>query len=275
MQRSRLRILPLAAIRPHEVADPSREARIERRLREDGVLRDPLMVGAISDMEDYVLLDGTNRRRALQSLELPFGLVQVVEYSDPNAVQLSTWCHSVRVPFPEIVEAARSVPGVVVSPLAELAAADALQSPGTIAVVLSKGQAAAISRASEYPYSRADQLRALVDLYEDRMTRLDCNPAEVEELAQTLCDPEREGATLVAFPPISRSQVVTMALRGTHIPAGITRHVILGGRALRVNVPLELLDGTRSLEEANQELQKHLAALQPRLYREPTILFDS
>jgi hypothetical protein len=66
-----------------------------------------------------------------------------------------------------------------------------------------------------------------------------------------------------------------MAMRGALIPAGITRHVIMGGRALRVNVPLEMLRGSESLEEARQALKRHLASLQPRLYREPTILYDS
>jgi hypothetical protein len=64
-------------------------------------------------------------------------------------------------------------------------------------------------------------------------------------------------------------------MAGALIPAGITRHVILCGRALRVNLPLELLDGSRTLEEANALLQDHLSGLQPRVYQEPTILFDS
>jgi hypothetical protein len=59
------------------------------------------------------------------------------------------------------------------------------------------------------------------------------------------------------------------------IPAGITRHIILSGRALRVNLPLEYLGGTQSAEEANGALQRHLRALAPRTYTEPTILFDS
>jgi hypothetical protein len=179
------------------------------------------------------------------------------------------------MPFTEIVGAAATIPGVAVAPLSELAASDALDTHSTVAVILCRDETAAISRAAEYPHSRAEQLRTLVDLYEDRMTRVDCEPADVEELAQTLCDPARDGGTLIAFPPISRSQVVTMAMRGLLIPAGITRHIILTGRALRVNLPLALLDGSLDGEAAHQALRRHLAALQPRFYREPTILYDS
>ena len=70
-QRVRLRIVEAASIRPHEIADPGRERRIEQRLRSDRLLRDPLVVGEVPDVDGYVLLDGTNRKRALAALELP------------------------------------------------------------------------------------------------------------------------------------------------------------------------------------------------------------
>jgi hypothetical protein len=67
---------------------------------------------------------------------------------------------------------------------------------------------------------------------------------------------------------------VAMALEGALIPAGITRHILLQGRGLRVNLPLEFLRSSH-LDTANDFLRSHLAGLHPRLYREPTILFDS
>lgn len=270
-----LELAPLDAIHPHELADPARKQRIERRLAQDGVLRDPLIVGAIPQFDGYVLLDGTNRLEALRSLGLAWGLVQVVDYSGAGSVSLRTWCHSTEVPYEMIAGQAAAIPGIAVEPIAQLGASDALTAHGTVAVLLGKDRIAAITRVNEYPHSRAEQLRALVDLYEERMARLDCDPANIEELAQTMCEPNNHGVTLVAFPAITRSQVTTMAMRSALIPAGITRHVIMGGRALRVNVPLEMLRGTQSLAEARRALQRHLASLQPRLYREPTILFDS
>jgi hypothetical protein len=275
LQGGELDLVPLDAIHPHELADAVRETRIERRLAADGVLRDPLMVGSVPSVDGYVLLDGTNRLQALRSLRLSWGLVQIIDYSGASTVHLRTWCHATPVPFDTIAGGAAAIPGVAVEPLAELAASDALATHHTVAVLLGKDRIAAIARVSEYPHSRAEQLRALVDLYEDGMTRVDCDPSNVEELAQSVCASAAGGVTLIAFPTITRSQVATMAIRGALIPAGITRHVIMGGRALRVNVPLDMLRGEHSLEDARQALQRHLASLQPRLYREPTILFDS
>ncbi|HEY8685426.1 MAG TPA: hypothetical protein VIO57_07455 [Chloroflexota bacterium] len=274
-QRGALDLVPLQSIHPHELADPAREERIERRLAMDGVLRDPLIVGTVPRLDGYVLLDGTNRLQALKSLGLERGLVQVIDYSGAGTVSLRTWCHSTPMPFESLAARSARIPGVAVEPIAELGAADALAMHSTVAVLLGKDRIAALTRVEEYPHSRAEQLRALVDLYQHSMTRVDGDPTNIEELAQSMCESPSGELTLVAFPPITRSQVVTMAMRGVLIPAGITRHVILEGRALRVNVPLEMLRDTGSLDDAREALERHLSGLQPRLYREPTILYDS
>lgn len=271
LQRMRLQIVDASLVRSHEFADPGREHRIFKRLRDDRVLRDPLIVGTVPDVQGYVLLDGTNRTRALAELGLPYVLVQLIDYADEHNVQLQTWCHAADLSLPDILGGIMQIPGVTTLELPPLATGDALRSLSTLAVLANRDEQFAVSRIPEHPESRAEQLRSVVDLYEFCMVRMDCAPDEVEQRARSL----PVTRSLIAFPPFARSQVVTMAIRGTLIPAGITRHVIAGGRALRVNVPLEMLDGTSDLDTANALLQRHLDALQPRLYREPTVLFDS
>jgi hypothetical protein len=173
----------------------------------------------------------------------------------------------------ELLQGTASIPGVNPSPLPPLAAEDALVSVRTLAVLLDRTRRYVIERSPELSISRTEQLRQLVELYEDRMVRVECGPDELEQRAQTLT--AEGGNLLVAFPRFSRSQVVAIAIEGALIPAGITRHVIHCGRALRVNVTLGLLDGCRSLGDANASLQAHLTTLQPRMYGEPTILYDS
>jgi hypothetical protein len=270
-----LKIVDTEQVRPHEVADRGREHRIEKRLQVDGVLRDPLIAGAVRDLEGYVLLDGTNRKQALVALGLPRVLVQVVDYADQHAVQLRTWCHAAAGPRERLLTLAGSIPGLVVSALPPLAAAEALDSATTLAVLLDRRDRYVLTRTADFESSRSEQLRRLVHLYEDSLVRIDCDRDAVEERANALGASGGEHRVLVAFPAFSRSQVVSLAMAGALIPAGITRHVILCGRALRVNLPLELLDGSRTLEEANALLQDHLSGLQPRVYQEPTILFDS
>lgn len=273
MLTPQLRIVPLESIKPHEIADNVREQRIERRLIADGELRDPLLVGAVPAVEGFVLLDGTNRLNALKNLRIPLAMVQVVDYADEHAVQLRTWSHQGHVPYAEIIAGAGAIPGVEAVPIPALGVDDVLRRPQTLAVVLDHRNQSALIRDEDAP-SRADQLQPLVDLYESTMVRVDMNPESVEEEAQNLRN-ESGPVTLVAFPPFSRSQVVTMATRRRLIPAGITRHIILCGRALRVDLPLEVLRESPDAATAERLLREHVSRLQPRLYQEPTILFDS
>lgn len=273
--RITLRLVSTDQVHPHEIADPVREARIERRLREDGLLRDPLVVGAVPDVEGHILLDGTNRQRALRSLGMPLVLVQIVDYADPKSVQLRTWCHAAGLQMGQILEAAAAIPNVTQEALPLLGADEALAAPTTLALLLDGRHGAILSRPAGHGHAHSEQLRVLVDLYERSMERVDCDPEEIEERAKALAGGQPGPTTLVAFPRFSRSQVVGTALNGTLIPAGITRHVILMGRALRVNVPLEMLSAGNELESANEALERHLSDLHPRVYREPTVLYDS
>lgn len=268
-----LRIVPADAVLPHEIADPGREQRIEQRLREDGLLRDPLLVGAVPDLGDYVLLDGTNRQRALKILGLPWIMVQVLDYADQQAIRLRTWCHAAHYPLEDILSGARRISGIEIEMLPPLAAVDALSESTTLAVLLDQKHRYLLRRVADAP-PRALQLRELVDLYEDRLVREDCDPEGAEEYAKDLQGMAGHAVTLLAFPAFSRARVVGMAMQQTPIPAGITRHVVLGGRALRVNLPLDVLS-LPSVDVANAALELHLHNLHPRFYREPTILFDS
>ena len=273
--RTRLQIVATEHVLPHEIADPGRQQRIEDRLRVDGMLRDPLMVGLVPDLDDYVLLDGTNRKGALAGLGYPRVMVQIVDYADQHAVQLHTWCHATHLPMRDLLEVVSSLPGIIPTSLPPLAAQDALTASDTLAVLLDRRERYALTMMPEHKVSRTEQLCRLVDVYEQRMDRVGCDPEEVEEHAQKTSAATGDAGVLIAFPRFSRSQVVAMALEGALIPAGITRHIILCGRALRVNLPLELLGDAATLDAANEAFERHLSGLQPRTYQEPTILFDS
>lgn len=262
-------------VHPHEVADPAREERIQQRLHEDGILRDPLMVGTVPDVEGFVLLDGTNRQRALHNLGLPFVLVQVIDYADVHTVQLRTWCHAARMALDEIANAAIATPNVSRDALPLLGTDEALNDPTTLAVLLDGRHGVILSRPPGNARTRSEALRGLVEHYESVMERIDCEPEELEERAKERSEGSSQPSTLVAFPPFSRSQVVSIALNRALIPAGITRHMVLTGRALRVNVPLEMLSGDWDSDSANDALKQHLSKLRPRVYREPTVLYDS
>ncbi len=83
---------------------------------------------------------------------------------------------------------------------------------------------------------------------------------------------------LIRFPSYVPEEIMHLADNGYKLPTGITRHII-HGRALRVNVPLDLLmDEKRTTEEKNEWLRnwskQKLARREIRYYQESTFLFD-
>ena len=90
---------------------------------------------------------------------------------------------------------------------------------------------------------------------------------------------------IVAFPKFTPEQVVQIATRlatganrenAVKIPPGITRHIIVEGRALRINFPLSVLKAEGiSLETKNELLKEFLRKKKkPRRYEEPTFMYD-
>ncbi len=270
---ARLAIVDAAQVHPHEVPDPKRVSRLLARFQDDLVLRDPLIVGALDGIEGFVLLDGTNRRAALLEAGYKKLMVQIVNYNDRHCVHLRSWAHLVRMPISALMEHIEQVEGVDVRPIPGDQADAALEQSGVLAAIHNQLDNWVLVR-DRQSASRAKLLRDIVTIYEDRMERESRDDEPIAEKLLELSLREKE-FVLVTFPRFSRQQVANLAVRETPIPSGITRHVLLCGRALRVNLALELLSERTSTAMANDLLGDHLSRSHPRRYLEPTILFDS
>jgi hypothetical protein len=237
------------------------------------MLRDPLLVGAMPNADGYVPWMAQTGTARYRRLTLAGARASSRLHRFPCRAT-ATWCHATTIDVQQIADGAESISDIEVHQAPPLETAALLGDMHTLAVVLGRKAHYVLRRNLDARTTRADQLRQVVDLYEHVMIRVDCDPEDVEERAGLLGETVAGEQTLVAFPRFSRSQVRTMAVEGTRIPAGITRHIVLRGRALRVNVP-PLLHSDRSIEDARAGLQQHVRRLQPRHYQEPTILFDS
>jgi hypothetical protein len=96
------------------------------------------------------------------------------------------------------------------------------------------------------------------------------------DLIQTLERTDRV-PSIVLFPSWTPSEIVRFARDGDLLPAGITRHVI-PGRALNVNVSLDILSIDTPTTSANEWLDQWLTAKikrkKVRYYHEPVFVFD-
>lgn len=269
-----LAILGLDQVRPHEIPDPGRVGRLGIRLVEDGTLRDPIMVARVEGVKGFVLLDGTNRRMALQNLNCRRVLAQIVDYEDRHCVNLLTWSHLVDMSIADVLQMIGLIQGIDIEPIGQDQTDKALGRAASVAAVHSGEHSWLVSRSGKR--SKPDLLLDLVEGYEECLQR-EARDEELisDKLQEVRSRPGGHDSVLVTFPRITRQQVVDLALSGTLIPAGITRHVIRCGRALRVDVPLEWLGSGMPMREAEIAFQNHLAKLRPRRYLEPTVLFDS
>src|SRR3954447_16002212 len=107
-----LRIVPLAAVVPHEQADPRRVARLSRRIAGDGLLKNPIIVTPIPGTSQYMVMDGADRSTALAQIGARDVLAQIVRYDQPG-VALTTWHHLITGIEPnELLTGIAALPGL-------------------------------------------------------------------------------------------------------------------------------------------------------------------
>lgn len=269
----------------HEHADEKRVARLETRLRMDGYLKNPPIVAPIPGTGRYVVLDGANRTSAIQRIGCPHHLVQVVDYN--SQVELLTWHHLItgREPATFLQEIA-AIDGILVKPASLQAARSALADRSILAylaIPFSEGETPAQVYTAECesgggngdPQGSTAMLNAMVNTYKGD-PKVAIHRVSTDQLQELMAYYD-DISGLVVFPAYTREDILRLAQAGTRVPAGITRHII-SRRALRVNVPLDLLCSDAPLEEKNawwhDQIKRKLAANEIRLYQESTYLFD-
>ena len=269
-----LRFVAVDSLVPHERHDEQRMVPLVRKLREQGVLKNPPIVAPLDDEGRFVVLDGANRAMAARAAGLPHLVVQVVRYGDPG-LQLSTWYHAlVGFPHDELGLKLAAIPGLECHPETLTHARAVLARREALAFVVCGDGSVDILCGGRDLTGRNDLLNAVVDSYrgDTRFLRVASDSLEAAQSRHP------DVTALVVFPRFEPDEVIELATSGARLPAGITRHLVRW-RALRLNIPLERLsDGTQSLEVKNRWLhdwvQEKLRQRQVRFYEEPTVLFD-
>ncbi len=288
-----LKIVPVGDIVIHEHFDKTRSPRLAKIIEEAGMLQDPPIVarmgGGKHRLGKYVHLDGANRITVFQEEDLlncQHILVQIVDYFDPESVKLSTWCHLTQqnkdsflsrlqskgfVPLPMDWDAARSL----------MAEGDG----GLCCLFFRSGDVFGV-KSKENLESRVRLMNEVVSTYEGRIERDNLEPekGECKRQIKGLFEKHDDCNLVVSFPKFTPQQVVQIATElatgetrtnAVRIPTGITRHVVVEGRALRINFPLSVLKAEEmSLEAKNETLKEFLRKKKPRRYEEPTFMYD-
>src|SRR3990172_113162 len=267
----RLSFVPLEKLLPHEEDDPVRVKRIVSSLSRDGFLRNPPIVTEYQTK--YVLLDGATRVSALISMGFRDVLVQIVDYSG-ETVDLNVWHHVIVGLAPNQLLANLADVDELTIQRVDAATAHQLLDARNIeaCIIMRNGTQFAVLCEGDI-CDKADLLCRLVSVYRGkaevhRTTHFDLPPL-IKQFPYL--------SAVVAFPVFLPSDVIQIAFNGGKIPMGVTRHLI-SGRALGLNIPLEKLGDSSSLEEKNSWLndlvRQRIRMNKVRLYQEPVFVFD-
>jgi L-serine kinase (ATP) / ParB family transcriptional regulator, heme-responsive regulator len=267
-----LRIVHLDDVLLHEQVENKRVERLIARLQQDRMLKNPPI--ATQSNVKYIVLDGATRVAALSRMRCRDIVVQIVDYRAPG-IALETWNHMLLdAPAQEIFDAIAELPDLYIEKTDEGDANESLARRQSIAtIMLADGRVYSICAKDNTPSEQARMLNHIVAAYEGKGEMYRVAHTDLERL---IAEHGRLSA-LVVFPRYRPDEIQHVAANRSKLPMGITRHII-PGRALRINLPLDVLESEQSLEEKNawldEWLKEKIRKRHVRFYQEPVFLFD-
>jgi len=237
---SRIRVLPLEEIRPHEEYDPHILLKITNSLMMERVIHDPILV----DSENNVILDGTHRYWALTRLGCKAVPVALYDYSSPE-VSIGCWyrCLS-RTPSIGWASLMNTQPGTM--------------DEGLRAVTQREGLLSILYRDRSFTIASKNfdifEAYRLLSFFESAMRGQDSGLGFATERDALERLRQGEVEAVLAPPPIKKSEVVQAARARQLFPIKSTRHVIRS-RPIGINVPLDwLMDRVESLAQKMESM---------------------
>ena len=267
-----LRIVSLSDVLLHEQIETRRVEKLITRLKSDWLLKNPPIVAQFDGK--YIVLDGASRTTALRRMNCRDIVVQIVDYDAPG-ILLESWNHLLLdLPEPKLFGSLEKIPGLRIQATSQEDAQTALAERTSIcAILLADGRIFSLFSGDESPPAQAQMLNQVVATYEGRGDMYRVAHTDLERL---LAEHGRLSA-LVVFPHYRPGEIRQLAINGSKLPMGITRHII-PGRVLRINIPLGILERDEPLEKKNawldQWMQTKMAERHVRYYQEPVFLFD-
>lgn len=267
-----LEIVSLDRIVFHEDPDEERSSSLIIYLSKDGRLKNPPMVAYYEDNAHYILLDGANRMTALKKLGIRDVVVQKVDLFDEKLLFLH-WHHAVeKFTKDQFLEKLKTINELSIS-LDTSGILDMNNDPDLLCQIQ-------FADMEIYRISANCDLFKKVDLLK-KITKIYSGFANMDRVSYTnlmhLKTNYPDFCAVVCFKKFSKKELVQIVKNNYKLPSGITR-IILPKRALRLNVPLDILRFEAPVDEKNHWLQERIKLQVKeksiRFYYEPTFLFD-
>jgi hypothetical protein len=264
-----IEIMPLNRLKPHEKIIPNEVERLAKSIHEAGMIRDPIIV----DQTTWIVLDGMHRLAALRLLRAIHSVVCAVDYRNP-AISLGRWFRVITGADSDAVREA------AMKTLGEFSTGNYSDPAGFNEGVLLPGGFGISPKAQNH----IERLRMLSKLE----TELQENGARItyESETRAMQTYKSDGSkTLVAFPTLTKDDVIQFASSGQLLPQKTTKHIV-PARPLHADISLDVLSSAKLTEpEINRLLLRHLrvrrvdrlapgSAIDGRVYQEDIYLFS-
>ena len=233
-----LEVVETKALRLHEEIIPELLARLTQDIEKEDVIHHPIIV----DKNSLVVLDGTHRVEAFNSMGLSCVPACLVDYMDPR-IKVGCWYRTVEkgdsnTPPRDLFEKSGGLK------LEKASAYNAVKSSNAIALV--SRDIAAIS----------EQYRDLREVYQalkQLETQLRNSGYTIGYTTEEMAEQKLQDGSILAYvamPALTKTVIIETALSGKRFPCKTSRHVI-PARPMGVDFPVCKLRG-RSLEAVNQ-----------------------
>lgn len=267
-----LRIVPISEILFHEDPDEERSSKLIEYLRKENRLKNPPVVATHSGSNRYILLDGANRLTALRHLNIPDVLVQHIDLFDPGLIFLH-WHHAVeKFSKDDFLEKINNLPDIKITKSPEINLINNDNGDLLCQIQFADRSICEVHAHTDL-FQRVKDLRNITNIYKGFQYMDRVSYTNLEHLKNNYS----QFCALIVFRKLVKEELVEVTNHGMRVPSGITR-IILPKRALRINVPLDILRFDVSTEQKNYWLQnrvnEQIRDKSIRFYHEPTFLFD-
>lgn len=240
-----LKILPIDYLLTYEDNDPQRTQKVIDSIQKSEKFINPITVGEIGQTNKYLVLDGANRLEAVKQLGARWVVAQVVDYFNPEEVELRGNEHYLDMSHEAFLLLMQET-GVVLHEESSQTNENPFQLSQTALCKIESGNTCYFVSKTSSLQTDLDVLNRMVMAYKNKL-----NLKRKSEVG-SLVDKKNISIKFKFFTP---SDVVEAAVKGLHFESGITWHLIQNS-IIHFGVPISvLLNGFVSVEEAQKYLQ--------------------
>ncbi len=268
-----IEIIAMHDIDAHELADEIRVKKLMASLKNDSMIRNPIMAAKIKDR--FMIMDGATRHQALKEMGSPHLLAQVVNYDD-SKVKLETWDHAIKgLDIEELVKSLREIKGLHVHPSSWHVAEKMLISGEIIGYVICKEEKVYILKTD----SGYEAMVNILCIISEKLSHMGETVRITHEQVDDYFKSEKNHCVVMCWPRFTKDDIKKVFQSGLKVPAGITRHIV-PCRVLGINLDLNLLlDKNDTIEMKNKYMKDYihnkLSKGKIRFYDEPLFVMDN